>query len=195
MPEIQGRYELWGGVLDSSYCYADGPDDYYPDADDGWLPEFDSFDNLEEQDDRDYDDEKNIDDREDPINSENDDPDYDVDAAVQFLRENANQTPQGYCARAVRQALEAGGLSTDNRPAAATDYDDYLPTLGFIQVDIANYVPQIGDIVVHEALEGHPYGHIAMFDGNDWISDFIQRDMFGGNAYRENQDYTIWRRN
>ena len=118
-----GYYELWGGVLDSSYCYADGPDDYYPDADDGWLPEFDSFDNLEEQDGR--------------------------------------------------------------------DYDDYLPTLGFIQVDIANYVSQIGDIVVHEALEGHPYGHIAMFDGNDWISDFIQRDMFGGNAYRENQDYTI----
>ena len=30
-----GYYELWGGVLDSSYCYADGPDDYYPDADDG----------------------------------------------------------------------------------------------------------------------------------------------------------------
>ena len=35
-----GYYELWGGVLDSSYCYADGPDDYYPDADDGWLPDY-----------------------------------------------------------------------------------------------------------------------------------------------------------
>lgn len=99
------------------------------------------------------------------------------------------------CERAVREALEAGGLSTDGRPAAATDYDDYLPTLGFIQVDTDNYVPQIGDIVVHEALEGYPYGHIAMFDGKDCISDFIQRNMFGGNAYRENQDYIIWRRN
>ena len=28
------------------------------------------------------------------------------------------------------------------------------------------------------------HGHIAMFTGGEWISDFIQRDMWGGSAYR-----------
>ena len=26
--------------MDTSYCYADGPKDHYPDADDGWLPDY-----------------------------------------------------------------------------------------------------------------------------------------------------------
>lgn len=33
----------------------------------------------------------------------------------------------------------------------------------------------------------HEHGHIAMYDGRQWISDFVQRDMFGGKAYRNNE--------
>ena len=43
-------------------------------------------------------------------------------------------------------------------------------------------------------MEGHPHGHIAMYSGNHWISDFVQRDMWGGNAYRDKADYTLVRR-
>lgn len=123
-----------------------------------------------------------------------DDGNYNVNAAIQHLRDNALARSQGSCARYVRQALEAGGLNTTGRPDAAGDYDTFLPTIGFQAVDVNNYVPQAGDIVVHEAREGREWGHIAMYDGQNWISDFIQRDMFGGSAYRENPDYTIWRR-
>ena len=119
---------------------------------------------------------------------------YNVEAAVEHLRNSANASPQGQCARAVREALEAGGLSTDGRPGSAKDYDSFLPTIGFYEVDKNNYTPQVGDIVVHEAKEGHEHGHIAMYDGSNWISDFIQRDMFGGSAYRNDPDYSIWRR-
>lgn len=40
-----------------------------------------------------------------------------------------------------------------------------------------------GDIIVLEAVENHPRGHIAMYSGNKWISDFVQSDMWGGSAY------------
>jgi putative cytoplasmic protein len=123
-----------------------------------------------------------------------DDGGYDVKAATDYLRAHAHSTSQGQCARAVREALEAGGLCTDGRPGSAKDYDSFLPSLGFYEVDPNNYIPQAGDIVVHEAKEGHEHGHIAMYDGSDWISDFIQRDMFGGSAYRNDPDYSIWRR-
>ena len=123
-----------------------------------------------------------------------DDGGYDVKAATDYLRAHAHSTSQGQCARAVREALEAGGLCTDGRPGSAKDYDSFLPCLGFYEVDPNNYIPQAGDIVVHEAKEGHEHGHIAMYDGSDWISDFIQRDMFGGSAYRNDPDYSIWRR-
>ena len=121
-----------------------------------------------------------------------DDGGYDVKAATDYLRAHAHSTSQGQCARAVREALEAGGLCTDGRPGSAKDYDSFLPSLGFYEVDPNNYIPQAGDIVVHEAKEGHEHGHIAMYDGSDWISDFIQRDMFGGSAYRNDPDYSIW---
>lgn len=126
---------------------------------------------------------------------------FDLTAALQHLRDNAydHYTREfcGHCARAIRMALEAGGLDTTGRPAYAGDYDSFLPTIGFIQVEYGpDYVPQPGDIVVHESTsENRPEGHIAMYDGANWISDYYQRDMFGGQAYRDNNDFTIWRYN
>lgn len=39
-----GYFELYGGVIDEAICEADGPGDDYPDADDGWEPEYDFAD-------------------------------------------------------------------------------------------------------------------------------------------------------
>lgn len=120
---------------------------------------------------------------------------YKIEDATKYLREHASEKSKGECAKAVRLALEAGGLDTSGRPNAAADYNNgFLQSLGFIEVSLENYTPQAGDIVVHERQEGHPWGHIAMYDGSVWISDFIQRDMFGGSAYRDNPDYSIWRK-
>ncbi|MBR8719832.1 hypothetical protein IX307_001058 [Bacteroides pyogenes] len=123
---------------------------------------------------------------------------YNVNNAINHLTLNANGSSTGYCARYVRQALEAGGMSTDGRPGSACDYDTWLQSQGFRVVHVTGtYTPEAGDIVVFEALSGHPHGHIAMYNGQQWISDFVQRDMYGGSAYRNNPntEYTILRRN
>ena len=65
--------------------------------------------------------------------------DYDVNAAVEHLKNNAHEKSQGQCAKAVREALEAGGLNTDGRPASAKVYDNFLPTLGFHKVYLTDY--------------------------------------------------------
>lgn len=167
-----------------------------PDGGD-WDPGYDPFERFENQD-QDQDRDEGF--HGGPSNNGNHDQgngnrgNYNVNDATQFLRDHAQERSQGRCAAAVRQALEAGGLDTTGRPNAAGDYDSFLPGLGFHEVDINGYVPQEGDIVVHEPREGHEYGHIAMYDGENWISDFVQRDMFGGSAYRNDPDYTIWRR-
>lgn len=120
---------------------------------------------------------------------------FNIHEALNHLTSNALSNSSGYCARYVREALEAGGLSTYGRPVSACDYDTYLSMIGFSIVDSSNYTPQEGDIVVHEATSGHSHGHIAMYNGNQWISDFIQNDMYGGSAYRDNPNYTVLRWN
>ncbi len=123
---------------------------------------------------------------------------YNISNAINHLTSNANGSSTGYCARYVRQALEAGGMSTDNHPESACDYDTWLQTQGFRVVAVTGtYTPDAGDIVVFEALSGHAHGHIAMYNGQQWISDFVQSDMYGSSAYRNNPNtvYTILRRN
>lgn len=121
---------------------------------------------------------------------------FDIDKATGFLESQANSSSTGQCAKYVRQALEAGGLSTAGRPTAAADYDNFLPKIGFVAIqytDISYYQPQKGDIVVMPRITGHNYGHIAMYSGNEWISDFKQNDLWGGSAYRNNGQCTVYR--
>ncbi|MFI3322972.1 MAG: hypothetical protein R3Y50_10715, partial [Rikenellaceae bacterium] len=124
---------------------------------------------------------------------------YNIQNAIKYLKNNAEPyyiaDKCGNCAKAVRLAIEAGGLSTLGHPESAKDYDSFLPTIGFRKVDSNLYIPQMGDIVVHQAQDKHKHGHIAMYDGLKWVSDFIQNDMYGGSAYRGNPNFTIWRTN
>lgn len=156
------------------------------------------YDPAEDWDDRDFDNDCENDNdnsrEEGNADKDSDDGGYDVNAAVSYLREHAHKSSIGQCAKYVRMAIEAGGISTEGRPASAKDYDSFLPQIGYHELSKENYNPLPGDIVVHEAQSGHPHGHIAMYDGQNWISDFVQIDMFGGRAYRNNPDYTLWRR-
>jgi hypothetical protein len=87
----------------------------------------------------------------------------------------------GYCASNVQQALKAGGVSGAGHPAEARQYGPYLLSKGFISVPQEGYQPQKGDIVVIQpdpnSASQVRYGHIAMYDGSQWISDFKQRDF------------------
>jgi len=123
---------------------------------------------------------------------------YDVDKAVLYLTDNAQPKSQGECARYVRHAIQAGGCPTYIHPASAKDYDSFLPKLGFKSVSLTDYKPVKGDVIVIKPPQnqsGHEHGHIAMYSGKKWISDFAQRDMYGGSIYRKKgTEYTLFRR-
>ena len=56
---------------------------------------------------------------------------WNVNRALAALRGNARVKSSGYCARYVRMAIEAGGISTAGRPGSAYLYTSFLPKIGF----------------------------------------------------------------
>jgi hypothetical protein len=112
---------------------------------------------------------------------------YNIPRAVSTLTSRSLDKSTGSCARFVRIAMEGGGLNTSRRPVSAKNYDDYLPSLGFTDVSSSSYSPKTGDIAVIQSISGHVHGHICMFNGTIWISDFRQRDFWGGSAYRNSR--------
>ena len=48
-----------------------------------------------------------------------------------------------------------------------------LSNIGFSQISKGS--PQKGDVYVENRTSSHPHGHIAIYDGNNWVSDFIQK--------------------
>lgn len=175
----------------------------------------------------------------------------DVEKAVKHLRDNAEDTSSGRCAKYVRQALQAGGLDLKHHPVSAKDYGptllasgfkkhhefrrlgtaqapgrsdptwtdssshdpgstvlelvayaldalgfrDTLPVSHATSNATAEYVATKGDIAVIQPYSGgDPNGHIAMYDGTQWVSDFTQRDLWGGPSYRKHKpDCVIYR--
>lgn len=119
---------------------------------------------------------------------------WDVNAAVTHLRNNAQSTSHGYCAKYTRQAIEAGGV-TLVRHVSAKDYGSSLTAVGFAEHAAE---PQggyrQGDVAVIQNFGTHVHGHMQMFDGTRWISDFRQRDFWPGSAYRTSQpSFKIYR--
>jgi hypothetical protein len=106
--------------------------------------------------------------------------DWFVGRSIKYLASNAFKKSTGYCARHVRLALKAGGINDSNHPAAATDYLHYLPKRGFARIQ-GGIQLQAGDICILPAGGSHRYGHICMFTGKTWVSDFIQPN--GMNVY------------
>ncbi|MBV9883330.1 MAG: peptidoglycan-binding protein [Sphingomonadaceae bacterium] len=102
----------------------------------------------------------------------------DVDAALQWLRDNVAAKSQGHCAKAIRLGLEAGGVSINPHPLNAREYGPYLLKYEFTEVAATEVSAQKGDIaVIQPHSGGNPAGHITMYDGATWWSDFKQRTM------------------
>lgn len=123
-------------------------------------------------------------------------PGYSIDAAVKHIDASAHTKSQGRCARYVREAIEAGGLKIPlPRPTFAKDYGPVLSKLGFSKIPAVAYSPLRGDIVVLAAPSGQVAGHIQMFNGTKWVSDFVQgTDIYPGPAYRKEQvSYEVFR--
>lgn len=117
--------------------------------------------------------------------SDTESDDWNPDKAIAKLRKGAGKSSSGKCAGAVMNAIEAGGERSKRVGSAHQMNDGYLGNCGFEKVSKDNYTPQKGDVIVIEAVPGHKHGHTAMYDGKSWISDYYQRDAFGGSAYRK----------
>lgn len=116
-----------------------------------------------------------------------------VDDAVRHLIDHAQPASTSDCARFTRQAIAAGGVNLTNTNSAK-DYGPSLVGAGFVGLNYcpARYLP--GDVVVIQAIARHPHGHMAMYDGSRWVSDFIQRSMYPGSAYgRDQPEYVVYR--
>lgn len=99
-----------------------------------------------------------------------------IDAVCSWLTANAQPKSTGACAHYVRMGLIAGGLDVDGHPLDGKDYAEWLPGKGAVMLDPGDgYVPQKGDIAVFAGNDAHPFGHITVFCGTEWYSDFKQR--------------------
>jgi hypothetical protein len=124
---------------------------------------------------------------------------FDADKFATHLTKHAGKHSQSSCAKFVRLALEAGGVNTKGHPVPAKLYGPTLMRNGFHSITVdtpETFAFQKGDIVVIEPTEhGNPAGHIAGYDGKNWVSDFVQRDFWPGTTYaREKPSYVVFRR-
>jgi hypothetical protein len=122
----------------------------------------------------------------------------DIEAAVRHLDSHALSESTGRCARFVREALDAGKVIINPNPRNAKDYGPYLEAKGFVKLTATEepqYTPLKGDVAVIQPYKGgSPAGHICMYNGTQWVSDFKQRDMWSGPGYRQHKpDYAIYR--
>jgi RHS repeat-associated protein len=106
----------------------------------------------------------------------------DMEAVVEHMRRNALETSDSRCATFCRLGLEAGGFDSRGHPISAGDYGPFLLSRGAEGIPLETYLPQMGDIVVFGKNTDHKDGHIAIFDGQIWISDYRQRNM---NPYKD----------
>jgi hypothetical protein len=120
---------------------------------------------------------------------------WDVGKAVKHLHDKAKPQSTGHCAQFVREAIEAGGV-TLLRHNSAKDYGTSLTAVGVTAVSTrGGYIHKAGDVGIVQPIPGHPHGHMAMFDGRHWISDFVQyHGLYPGKSYRAAKPpYAIYR--
>lgn len=99
-----------------------------------------------------------------------------VHRLISWLDSHAHLHSTHHCAASVRQAMEAAGIVTTDRPSSgdAADYGPFLLRHGAQEIPTESYEPKAGDIAVFDRSEEHPAGHIQIFDGQHWVSDFVQ---------------------
>lgn len=108
----------------------------------------------------------------------------DFSAAVRYLETHANPKSINKCGLFVHRALEAAGFHP-YLPMSAYQYwsDGLLTQIGYKEISRPSSF-QVGDITVTERNSFHPEGHMAMWTGKQWISDFVQYSEF---VYSSNQ--------
>ena len=119
---------------------------------------------------------------------------YNINKAVSHAEKHHCQKSHSCCAWFVMRAMQSGGRPLIILPACT--YRDALPFYGYHEVasgmgnQMNGFRPQKGDVVGIENGKHSIWGHIAIYTGNCWISDFKQKTM---SPYRKPVPYKIFR--
>jgi len=139
---------------------------------------------------------------------------FKVERAAESLHRNLSKERwgEGNCVQNVANAVRSTGINL-GRPEPrkkggkpwARDYGGPLKDAGFDTVaengssgeyPPSNYRPQKGDVAVIQPIKGqNPAGHMAMYDGKQWVSDFKQeRDIWPNRFYQQQgSSYKVYR--
>jgi hypothetical protein len=113
--------------------------------------------------------------------------------AAEYATEHAEKKSVGLCALYVRKAINAGGIPL-YRGGNAWHYKYLLQLLNFEEKRDSEEL-KVGDIVVFQPIGGRKYGHIAIWNGRQWVSDFRQHSIIVHSDYTtEGAEYCIYRR-
>jgi hypothetical protein len=127
---------------------------------------------------------------------------FDPEAAVRYLTAHAKPASVRKCAQYTRRAIDAGfGVATVRETRHAQDYGLSLERAGFREIrDVVGLSLKPGDVVVIQGWsetkyrKENPDGHMAMWTGTKWVSDFSQRSLYPGPDYRKwMPSYRIYR--
>jgi hypothetical protein len=90
------------------------------------------------------------------------------------------------CAMYVRRAIERSHKKITRRKMnmkqqrCAFDYGISLINSGF---QVVNEPLEIGDVAIYQVTSTSPYGHIQIFTGTSWVSDYRQPSKFPDETY------------
>ena len=102
----------------------------------------------------------------------------DIKGAADFARNHAPGS-KGSCAKYVANAFESIGLNFQRQSSAYMYHTNgVLKDMGFgvVSQGQSGYSAQKGDVCVINKFGSHKHGHICIFDGQNWVSDFVQKN-------------------
>ena len=115
---------------------------------------------------------------------------YDNEKAVEYAIAKSGEKSRCMCAWYVTKALHQGGcLWCGIYPAYA--YEDRLALLGFEEVPQEEC--KRGDIAILSSNSKSVFGHVAIFDGKNWHSDFKQKGIYPSATYRSESKCKVFR--
>jgi len=107
-----------------------------------------------------------------------------AEAASDYAREHALSNSSGYCARYVANALNYAGFTFTRQPSAYLYHENnILKGMGFTLLSSKPNSYKKGDIIVYSNNSYYPHGHIQIYDGKTWYSDYKQNS---DNVYLNN---------
>ena len=118
------------------------------------------------------------------------------DRVIDALLRRVKPGSQGACSKYVTDALREAGIKVTKVPSAY-QLGFFLEQAGYRELPPGSYTERAfrrGDIVVFQPAGTHVHGHVAVYDGQSWLSDFLQRSLIVNDVYRT-APYSVYRRN